>query len=146
MLDRPLTPLRFYPFALYANRSIRKWSQADLAFRVRGLGVRCAKSTVGAWEHGTMPTADAFLAMSELFGGYKHLVSWTRGSVCVASFEEASVLRWEDCFYVVGPWLSMPEPISQDIAEQFAVVPYQLDSYCSQIASWVRSKSDPDKG
>lgn len=141
MHERIVLPVRFSNLAVYENRTIRQWSQHDLAERIRGRGLLCSKSAIGAWERDVTPNANHFLAMSEVFGNWRQLVLWSELSVCIAYYRDCAVLTHGDSYFVVGPWLTMPELINPDIARLFAQEPYQLDSYCSQLSSWVRDNT-----
>lgn len=145
MLLTPLVPLRYNPRALRVNRRARMWSQQNLRRLLYAHGLSVSMSTISTWEKASVPSANAFLALSSIFRSSDCLVSWPYGYVCVAQQGQSVLLYRDNAFHILNPAHPSPIKISDPVALTLALHPDTLEQYASKTAHWIRSTIPPDE-
>lgn len=145
MILTPLSPLRFDPRALRENRRARMWSQSDLRRLLYAHGLSVSMSTISTWERASVPSANAFLALSTIFRNSDCLVSWPYGYVALAIQGDSILLYQNNAHFILHPAHPSPIQISDSVALTLALQPDALDQFASKTAQWIRSTIPPDE-
>ena len=145
MLLTPLVPLRYNQRALRINRSARLWSQSDLRRLLYAHGLSISMSTISTWEKASVPSANAFLALSTIFRSSDCLVSWPYGYVCIATQAQSLLLYRDNAYHIHHPAHPSPIQISDSVALTLALHPDTLEQFASKTAQWIQSTIPPDE-
>lgn len=80
----PLTPPRFSSEALLLNRQRRLLSQRDLSRALLSIGYETTASSIASWEAGCVPSANAYLALTHLWGDMRYCLAFPDGLVMLS--------------------------------------------------------------